>query len=188
MTEPSDAFGVDPLAEFQLTAAKFVLGLAQSWDIPPAADRALSSGMYSDSLAELSYLKDATRRDVESLLRKAFAECNLKAITKTDAAWAVARHCIQRIANGSDHPFAPLELVRDVNWASTDVLPNVEHVGSGLDVGLLIGIYWSYTEPNENYHEAEQRVLSEDERQRYLDREARREARAWLSRHPDRNP
>lgn len=185
MTEPRHARDADPLAEFQLIAAKFVLGLSQSWDVPPAADRALSNGVYSDSLAELSYLKDANRRDVEPLLNKAFAELNLQAFTKADAAWAVARHCIQRIANGVEHPFAPLELVRDVNWASRDVLPDVEHVGSGLDVGWLIGIYWHYTEPNESYYEPEQRILSEDERQRYLDNEARREASAWLLRHPE---
>ena len=178
----------DALEEFKLVTARYILGRAQSGDIPLAADRALSSGVYSDALAELSYLRDPARSEVEPLLSEAFAELGLKADTKTDAAWMLARHCVQRIAFGQDHPFAALELLRDVNWAAQDVLPDTEHVGSGLDVGWLIGIYWHYTEPNENFSQSAQRRLSEEEREQYLGGEARREARAWLSRHPDLNP
>jgi len=65
------------------------------------------------------------------------------------------------------------------------VLPSRECVGDSLDLGSLPGIYWSYSEPAENYYAAERRTITdESERLALLDTLARREAKAWLQRHP----
>lgn len=93
---------------------------------------------------------------------------------------------MNRILKGDERPEEVLELLRDVLWATDDLLPNTKYLGDGLDVAHLIGLYWSYSEPSENHYEAENRIIEdEDERQALLDSLAREEARAWLARHPE---
>ncbi len=62
-------------------------------------------------------------------------------------------------------------------------MPDKSYVGDGLDLGGLLGIFWSYFEPNENYYEPEKRLITDEaERRAVLDRLAREECRRWLER------
>ena len=95
----------------------------------------------------------------------------------------LADHYIRRIASGDERPETLLSSLRDVSDASQDVLPNEADAGDGLDLGQLIGAYYSYSCPNENYYEPENRLISsEAERRSILDRLAQDEARRWLER------
>ncbi|MCC6361620.1 MAG: hypothetical protein IT450_23030 [Phycisphaerales bacterium] len=168
--------------ELQLAAAKFVLGFTQSWDIPPVADRAISNGEYSPALAELADLKNPVRADVEPLFVKALAEMGLSMRSRVDSAWLIARHCIEHIASKAESLRAALSLLKETSYVVRDVLPDKKYVGENLDLGSLIGIYWSYTEPDENCFEG--RVITDEaERCAILDSLAREEAREWLKRH-----
>lgn len=174
-----------PDLTLQLLLARHTLGLDRSWDVPPIADQALSRGIYSPSLAELAALPalPATAAEVDPLMARLPLEPDLPPRLKAEAAWFLARHYIQQAATGS--PREPLDQLRQVCSASRDVLPDDGYVGSALDIGMLIGLYWHYTEPGENYYHAERRTITDEgERIALLDRLAQEEARDWLKRHP----
>lgn len=177
----------DPLSALRTLAARYVLRCYQNRDLPRAADHALNNLVYSDALAELAGIagEDPSREDVEPLFLQSLEELGLPLPPRAEAAWQLARDCMHRILNGDERPAAVLVLLRDVVWASEDVLPHTTYVGDGLDVAQLIGLYWSCLEPNERYYKVEDRII-EDEAKRLalLDSLARDEARAWLARHP----
>jgi hypothetical protein len=169
--------------ELQLTAAKFVLGLVDSWDIPPVANRALSNGEYSPALAELAALGNPIMSDVAPLFITALAEMGLQALPRADSAWLIARHCTEIIASNAESLRAALFLLKETSYAVRDVLPDKQYVGDNLDVASLIGNYWSYMAPNENCYKG--RVITDEtKRQAILDSFARKDARGWLERHP----
>jgi hypothetical protein len=173
-----------PDPTLQLLLARHALGQVHSWDVPPIADDALNRGIYSPALAELSLLpKHATAADVDPLMARLPRELDLPRPSRADAAWFLARHSIEQAATGP--PRDPLRQLWRLSIAARDAVPDKDYVGSGLDIGRLIGLYWSYTEPGETYYHAEQRdITDEGERLALLDTLAQREARAWLKRHP----
>jgi len=174
----------NPLELIRVAAARHSLGLIHSWEIPPVADRALGLGVYSDSLAELAAIVNPQMAEVGPLLARAMAELGLPVLTKADAARYLTEHCVRRIACTDEPPLSPLTLLKEVSYAAEQVLPNRLYVGDGLDLGTLIGIYWSYSQPNENYYEPEGRVITNEiERRAILDTLAREECRRWLARH-----
>jgi len=122
--------------------------------------------------------------DVAPLLERALGELGLALPSRPDAAWMIARHCMERLVSTSDRPREVLRLLMDASQAAPDVLPQDKYVGDGLDLGSLFGIYWSYTAPNQNYYEPAELITDERERQALLDAHARREAGAWLAQHP----
>lgn len=171
-----------PLAELSHWAARFALSLVQSWELPPVADRALSGGAYSPALAELIMLQDPRSSDVDPLFRQALMELGVPLPSRVEAAWVLTRECMERIAADPGSPFELLSFLYHVHSAAGDVVPDKKYVGDGLDIAKLIGLYWSYTEPNENFYKG--RVITdESERHAILDGLARREARGWLDRH-----
>jgi hypothetical protein len=175
----------DPPAELRVLAARHVLGISYSWEFPPVADRALVNRVYSPSIAELAAMPEPIMSDAAPLLERALIELGLTLPSRAEAAWTIARHCMERIVSTTERPFEVLRLLNDASQAATDVLPNQKYVGDGLDLGSLIGNYWSYTDPNENYYDREKRLITDEgERQALLDSLTRQEARAWLDRHP----
>jgi hypothetical protein len=176
-----------PLSELRLTGARFVLGLVHSWDLPPVADRALAGGVYSPALAELCEVANPIMSDVGPLFTKALAELNLPLLSRSAAAWLIARDYMERIAFDAERPREALRLLKRLSDSARDVLPDRRCVGDGLDVGSLIGIHYLYSEPDENYYDG-RLITDEQERQSILDSIARKEASAWLSRHPTGNP
>jgi hypothetical protein len=172
-----------PLSELRSWAARFALSIAKSWELPPVADRALSGGVFSPALAELSMLQGPTMSDVDPLFRQALKELGLPLPSLVEAAWILTRECMERIVAEPGSPFELLGFLERVHSAARDVAPDTEYVGDGLNLGELIGLYWSYTEPNENCYKG--RVIAdESERRAILDGLARHEARGWLDRHP----
>lgn len=179
MQEP----GSNPLDSLRLIAAKHTLGLASSWELPPAADQALTEGIYSDALAELAAISYPTMAVVVPLLEKATRELGLTAPSRIEAAWFLAEHCIRRIAANDEPPLTWLTLLDNVTTAAADVFPNQSCLGDGLDVGRLIGIRWSYAERKGNYCEVQRRIIEDEADTRILlDRLAREESRLWLAR------
>ena len=105
---------------------------------------------------------------------------------RAQAAWDIARDGMRRLVDGHEPPRAVLSLLRDASTAATYVLPDRGSLGSGLDLGQLLGTFYSYDCPNENYYEPEGRFITDEaERVAILDRICRDEARAWLARHPE---
>lgn len=183
-----DTPDINPRDLLELVAAKHALGLVHSWEIPPVADHALNNGLYSESLAELAIFPEGsypTKSEVEPLFAHALEELGIPVRSKAESAWYLADHCIRRIISEQEHLLIPLNLLVDVSLASQDVLPDKEYVGAALDLGYLIGNYYSYSEPTENYHEPEKRLITDEtERRRLLDGWVREESRSWLERHP----
>lgn len=175
-----DAKALEPI---RVIAAQCVLGLARSWDLPPVADRALSDGVYTDSLAELAAVAEPTLAELVPLVERTIVELGLPPPSRPDAAWYLATHYIGRVALGDEPPLVPLTLLIQLSYAIDDVLPNSSFMGDGFDLGRLIGIFWSYTEANENYYHPERRLITDEaERHALLDRHAREEGRSWLAR------
>jgi hypothetical protein len=146
-------------------------------------DARFTDRLYSDALAELAAISYPTMAVVVPLLEKATRELGLTAPSRIEAAWFLAEHCIRRIAANDEPTLTWLTLLDNVTAAAADVFPNQSCLGDGLDVGRLIGIFWSYAQPNENYFEREKRVIeNEFERRVLLDRLAREESRLWLTR------
>jgi hypothetical protein len=158
--------------ELQTAAACIVLELMHSWDVPPLADRALCSGLYSPSLAELAMTSTPIMSDVATLLQRAIGELGGRWPSRADAACVAARSCMKRIALEVECPRPALQLLFQISYAARDVAPDAGYCGQGLDLGSLIGIYYSYDEPGQGSKED-------------LDREARAEAQKWLERHPN---
>lgn len=172
--------------ELRLAAAMHFLRLIGSWDVPPVADLALQRGLYTDAIAALAYLTNPTRRDVEPPVETALAELGDALPSRTDAAWYVANHFVRRIAESDDPPFVDLQVLQQLSDAVHDVLPNASYAGDSLDAAELVGLYWSYTCPNENWYKPENRHFeSEWERLGVLDGMSRKAARDWLRRHPN---
>jgi hypothetical protein len=176
---------VDAMEVLRFLAAKYALGLARSWELPPAADRALDAGIYSESLAEVASTCDPIMSDVGPLFERAMTELGERIPEQLEAAWILTRFCVEQIAQPTS---SPVEVLHFLCWEVDhhhSVPEPKDVVGEALDISELLGIYHSYSEPNENYYEPEQRlILDERERQSLLDRLARAEARAWLERHP----
>lgn len=172
------------LAELRLVGARLVLGRVHSWEIPPVADRALMNRVYTPALAELATLPDPIMSDVAPLLRRAMEELGLALPSRTDAAWQLARSCMERLASGE---WPPDRIVEELIWLVddvADVLPTRSYVGDGLDAAELIGMFWTYL--GEDFGDPENhRAAIEARRPGLLDSLAR-EARAWLERHPAR--
>lgn len=182
MIAPDD----DPLAPLRTVAALHALGLINSWEIPPVADAMLSSGVYSDSLAELAAITDAKMSDVAPLLGRAMRECGVEQPTRIDAAWTAARWCVHLVATMPDSPRKYVNLLLDdLVIAALDVLPHGEYWGDGLDATHFVWIQDDYREPVDNYDTTDARAMAnEAERISSLDSLARQAAHEWLSRHP----
>ena len=165
-------------------AAKHALGLASSWEFPPAADRALTHGIYSDALAELASRTETSMSDVGPLFEQAIAELGEQIPPPLESARILTRFCVEEIAQSASSPVDVLAFLwKEV--AYHDAVPRGKCVGEALDISQLMGLYDSYREPNENYYAPEQRLIDdEQERRSLLDRLAREEARVWLARHP----
>lgn len=176
----------DPLAPLRTVAALHALGVINSWEIPPVADALLSSGVYSDSIAELAAITDAKMSDVAPLLTRAMQECGLTQPTRVEAAWAAARWCMHLIASLPESPRTYVNLLLDeLVIAALDVLPHVEYWGDGLDAAHFVWIQDEYREPVDNYDTTDARAMADEaERISILDGHARQAARDWLSRHP----
>lgn len=176
----------DAMTLLRVTAARHMLGLLYSWEFPPLADTLLNRGVYSRSLAELAAITTPRMADVEPLLVATLKELEEPVFSSVDAAWFLVRHCIERIAQSDEPPRVPLELLTRVSNSSAtqNVLPNKVFVGDGLDLGSLIGIYYSYAEPSYNVLPSGRVITDEAERQSLLDKWAREEAVLWLARHP----
>lgn len=167
-------------------AAKQVLNLQYSWDVPLIANSLLTKGVYSDSLRELAEQTHPIMPELRPLIESALTELSVVRPNRADAAWFLARTCIQRIAAGQEGRRDSFELLKNICDEAIDVLPHHNYVGSGLDLGDLIGIYYSYSEPAENYLEAENRTITDEtERRRILDELAKRQCDRWLRRHPE---
>ncbi|CAG0948953.1 hypothetical protein PHYC_00071 [Phycisphaerales bacterium] len=173
----------NPIETLRLYAAALSLGLLHSEDLPTIADRALSDGVYSDSLAELANTANPMMSEVGPLFRAAFAELGIGPMPRKDAAWLLTRRCVQLLLDESRPPRQTLTVLRMIVDAARDVLPDFEYCGSGLDVGRLYAYSWSYDEPNENCFEG-RIITSEVKRHAILDHNTRMEAREWLERHP----
>jgi hypothetical protein len=179
MTAPD----ANPRESVRVMVARHVLGVAHSWEFPPVADRALSDGLYSDALAEMAQVVNPTMSEVAPLMTRAMTELGLPTPSRSDAAWCVAEHCIRRIAFADEEPLGPLSLLNDVSGASQDVLPNTDCSGYGMDLERLIGIFWYYFEPPQNWYGLDgRRITNEGEWKALLDRMAREESRNWLAR------
>lgn len=182
-----DLSTADPIETLGLHAAAFSLGLLWSEDLPLAADRALSQGLYSESLAELANTTAPIMSEAGPLFSRAMGELGIGTGSREASARRLARHCIRQALTDSCSPRDALGLLNDVVNAAQDVLPDSKYVGSALDVGRLCSLFWSYGEPNENCFEG--RIIhDESERQAILDRLVREESRAWLQRNPAPDP
>jgi hypothetical protein len=159
----------DPLRILRLLAASHALGSSKSWEVPPAADRALQGGVYSDALAELAALREPIMSEVAPLLESALNELGEPIPSMFDAVQTLTRYCVERIAESTA---SPVELLSFLWWdlAFHKCVPQGKYAGESLDICLLLGIYDSYSEPDENLNE--------------LDRLAREAAKEWLQRHP----
>lgn len=176
----------DPLAPLRTIAALHVLGLINSWEIPPVADAMLSTGVYSDSLAEIAAITEPKMSDVSPLLTRAMQECGLTQPTRVDAAWTAARWCMHLIASLPESPRTCVNLLLDdLVIAALDVLPHDEYWGDGLDAAHFVWIQDEYREPVHNYDTTDDGAMADEaERILILDAHARQAAREWLSRHP----
>lgn len=178
-----EAASAHQLRVLRTLAAKLALGLAKSWELPPAAKLALQRGIYSDALAELASIVDPVMSNVKGLLEQAMIELGERVPEQLEAAQMLTRFSVEDIAMSKSSPRDALAFLWTVEHHHA--IPRGKYVGEALDIGLLMGFHDSYSCPNETFYEPEQRVISdESERRELLDRLAREEARSWLARHP----
>ncbi|MFA6044813.1 MAG: hypothetical protein WC718_07505 [Phycisphaerales bacterium] len=167
-------------------AAKFVLGIYQSWDLPPLADELLDRGLYSPSLHELAMAKHAIMSDAGPLLIKALGELGVSVPSRDEAAWAMARMNIEQMCKDGEHSpeVAVYELWKTVGQ-NRDVAAIEGDHGAGLDVREFFDVCRSYEELDwdaEEQNESSKMDLAA--RRLAVDARARALAAAWLARHP----
>ncbi len=170
--------------DLNLAAAKYVLGLIPSWELPPIADAALNRGQYSDSLGELAYLRDPVMSDAGPLFEASLVELNIPLPPKDTAIQVVLIRCIRRIADQLDPPYEGLcNMMQDVYYrAMWDEKPK-QFQGDSRGIEHLIGAYYYYDDLRELPYEASSDEQCGAGAIAALDVRVIELAREWLSQH-----
>src|SRR5688572_12773850 len=113
----------EPRVTIRLHAAAYALRVLNSWDIPPMADRVLSAGLYSDALAQLASTTSPVMSEVGPLFERSLAELGLATPSMADAAWMLARRCMELLVHTDQTPRETLTLLSNVVNASRGALP-----------------------------------------------------------------
>ena len=137
-----------------IAAAKYALGVIQSWELPPVADAALNRGQYSDSLAELASLHDPVMSDAGPLFEAAIAELNMNLPAQDAAIRTIITHYIQLISNGCAAPYDGLhKMMQDVYYGANLYEKSKEYAGDSHGIQHLVGAYYGYDDLRERPHE-----------------------------------
>lgn len=168
-----DALNPIAFRSLHMALARLELGLINSWDIPPIADRLLQEGHYSDVLAQIASTAHATRSDLAPLMQRLVAENGAKWPTTIDCMRLVIRESLESLCSGSLDPESAL-------WPLCKIQINVSSaIQKAGDDGLI--------PPVRELELACYEYDCIDERSPYLlhraelDEQARAAARKWLA-------
>ena len=140
--------------DLEIAAAKFALGIIQSWELPPIADAALNRGQYSDSLVELASLRGAIMSDAGPLFEASMAELKINAPSEDTAIQTVLTHYIQLIADETSSPYDGLhKMMQDVYYGADLYEKTNEYTGDSHGIQHLVGAYYGYDDLRERPHE-----------------------------------
>lgn len=106
--------------QLELDAAKIVLGLLLSTDLPDAAVRALEVGCDSTSLRILAGLTVADADEAKVMFDRVLVELDVSWPAKRDAAVLLARELAKEILNGTTAPYAGAKQIWKLSLRTAD--------------------------------------------------------------------
>jgi hypothetical protein len=170
--------------DLQTAAARYVLGVLPSWELPRIADAALERDIYSLSLGELATWIRPVMADAGPLFEKALRELGMPLPSSDEAAWTLLRHHIGRVASGQMSPREGLRAVlRDVYYPAGLDGRTQQYAGDSHDIHGLISYYYGYDDLAERPTEVSFEGRHGADAVRALDAEIVRLAREWGARH-----
>ena len=87
--------------QFELAAARYVLGQLPAWDIPRLASELIDGGYYSVSLTRMVGWPHPRMAQIAHAFEAAVSECGFQLPSRTDAVLLLARHTAQQIDDGT---------------------------------------------------------------------------------------
>ncbi len=185
--QPETWDAADPMAELRVFAAWHVLrAVAPGW-YPEFADWLLTNGVYSDAIREIWELTYPFEAGIYRLFDRALVELGVTPATRVEAVRLQTRRCIIALVSEPDSTRRLLRDLEELKRHAEGLFPPSTSIGSGLDIHRLIVILWDYEQCTPSFMESVGRVIHDEaEKRSTLGSLARREAAAWLKRHPER--
>jgi hypothetical protein len=100
-----------------LAAARYALGLLESWDLPRIADQALDEGEYSPELADVALDRRPVMSTVGPLFERALEQAGLALPAREAAAWTLLRSTMKKVAERELPPVDGLSEVARIHRA-----------------------------------------------------------------------
>lgn len=167
-------------------AARYALGIAQSIEVQQIADEALSSGIYSQSLAEVADSSQPIMSTIGPLFEAALAELSMAVPCENDAIEVLVRHHLESIVKGKVRPRDGLSgIMHDVVHPASIHEKSMEALGDSHGLEPWIEAYYQYDELDEQLDrefESGKRGIFDGFRE--LDRLTIDATKAWVSDKP----
>lgn len=143
---------MNAMSKLKTLAARAALGIASSKEIISIANDVLEMGMYSDSIAELSYMDEGVNSDkVLTLFINYLEENGLTLPDKQIATKQLISEYLKLILNGVSSPrliirYLKNEVLDQVNGLNA----KYKYVGDGYGLQEIISMYYAYDDIEES--------------------------------------
>jgi hypothetical protein len=125
--------------------ARYVLGVAESWELPIIADALMNIGPSTPAMAELATMRNPVMAEAGPLFEQALRERGVQIPSREEAIWTLLRYYLQGIADGSIMPKEGLSLVvRGAYYPGKLYERSEKFAGDSHDLQHLIGAYYEY--------------------------------------------
>jgi hypothetical protein len=134
-----------PLTSLRLGAARYVLHVLPSDEIPGLADDALNAGVYTEALGRLYDMRFPSMWDAGPLFESALNELGIGVPNQDEAVLILLRHYIRSIIEGVLAPSEGLgRIMKDVYYPGNLHEKSAERMVDSHGIHQLVGVYWSY--------------------------------------------
>lgn len=170
--------------DLQTAAARYVLGVLPSSELPRIADSALERDLYSVSLGELATMTRPVMADAGPLFESALRELEISIPSPEEAVWILFRYHIGRIASRRVPPREGLRaILREVYYPAELYSESQRYTAASYDIRDFVGPYYAYDDLAERPTEVSFEGRYGEEAVRALDEAVVRLAQEWALRH-----
>ena len=135
-----------------LAAARYALGLLESWDLPRLADQALDEGEYSPELADVALDRQPVMSTVGPLFERALAQAGVELPAKDAAVWTLLRSTLKKVAERELPPVEGLAEVARIHravWTSNEG----GYLGEEFGIHHFLGFHYGLADLTGRPHE-----------------------------------
>ena len=154
---------------------RYAVEIAEPTELVDIADKVLIDGTYTDSLGELTYLRDRAMIVVGPVFEAAINELDISLPDRDAAAVRVVRVCASEIANNPESAHGHLVTIRELQWYSD----------LDVDAEGLAYLAWIFEGSEDLFDDQGRLVEDEPEWSRWATHYALEYAQDWLTTHPE---